>query len=100
MPDASLIFEPLLDEAKLKELLSFKPMFCSEPVITLSVEKIVSSYDVRNTDPITLDRLIKDELAIKLAQKLLEEDLIKIESNEDIEKMSCTVRATIKAIQE
>ena len=113
MPEASISFDTFnsfvadpMELTKVKEVLdslklpTFKAVYDGKPVFTLSVEKIVSSFDVRNIDAATLDKLVKDELAYQLACKLLDEDLIKLVSNEDIETGNYTIRATIKAIQE
>lgn len=57
----------------------FNPLFHSayKPVM-LRVMTTVSGDDVRD-QPNATDRYIREELAIKLAQKMLEEDLIQFE---------------------
>ena len=51
-------------------------------------------------DPASMERYVRDELARKLAKQLIEEDLIQIQSCEDIEHMNTIFRAKVKVVQE
>ena len=46
------------------------------------------------------DKAIKAELAYDIARQLLEEDLIHVESDDDISTLTRTIRARVKVIQE
>lgn len=46
------------------------------------------------------DKAIKAELAYDIAKQLLEEDLIQIQSDDDISTLTRTIRARVKVIQE
>lgn len=81
----------------------FNPLFHSvyKPV-TLAVEVKVDENDLRRF-PASTDINIRNELAIKLAKKLIEEDLITIEVDQSMADPLCqygTARAKIKIIQE
>ena len=70
-----------------------------EKTIELSATHTVSTPLVRN-DPAGVENYIRDELARKLAKQLIEEDLIQIQSDEDIEHMNTTFCAKVKVVQE
>lgn len=67
--------------------------------IELSVTHTVDTTLVRD-DPAGMENYIREELARKIAKQLIEEDLIQIQSDEDIELMTTTFRARVKMIQE
>ena len=67
--------------------------------VTLCAEQIVDATIV-HADPSGVDMYIKQELARKLAEKMIEEDLITIETDSDISTLDYKVRAKVKLIQE
>lgn len=72
------------------------------PPITLSAEVKIDENDLRKF-PAQTEIDIRNALAIKLAEKLIEEDLITIEVDQSIADPLCqyaTARAKIKIIQE
>lgn len=73
--------------------------FSKDKIVELSAAHIVDAWLVRD-DPMTTENYIRDELARKLAKQLIEEDLIQIQSCEDINSMTTTFRAQVKVIQE
>lgn len=73
--------------------------FPKEKTVKLSAEHVVDSVLVRE-NPENMENYIRCELARKLAQQLIDEDLIQIQSCEDMEHMNMTFRATVKVIQE
>ncbi len=78
----------------------FGPVSVSkDKTVELSVAHTVNTRLVRD-DPTTTEIYIRDELARKLAQQLIEEDLIQIQSDEDIVTMNTTFRAKVKVVQE
>lgn len=70
----------------------------SEP-IKLQAEYVIDSELIKE-NPVDTDILIKNELARELAKKMIEEDLIKIQYNDDPSSMTHTFRATVKIVQE
>lgn len=68
-------------------------------IITLKVAHTVDTMLVRN-DPANVENYIRSELAQRLAKQLIEEDLIQIQSCEDIETMNTTFHTRLKIIQE
>lgn len=73
--------------------------FPKEKTVTLAAEHVVDSALVRE-NPENMENYIRCELAQKLAKQLIEEDLIQIQSSEDIATMNTYFRATVKVIQE
>ena len=73
--------------------------FSKDKTIELSVAHTVDTMLVRD-DPANMENYIRSELAQKLAKQLIEEDLIQIQSCEDIEHMNTTFRARVKVVQE
>jgi len=69
-------------------------------VVELCSEVIIDDYITRDMDKAELDRQIRVDLALDLARKLIDEDLIDIRTNHDIETMHTTVSARLKVIQE
>ena len=66
--------------------------------ITLCADTTVSLHC---TDDLTeQDKAIKAELAYKIAKQLLQEDLIHVESDDNISTLTRTIRARVKVIQE
>ena len=70
-----------------------------ENTIELAVEHIVDTQLIRD-NPVNAEIYIRKELARKLADKLIEEDLLNIQTNEDPALLVTKVRAKIKFIQE
>ena len=70
-----------------------------EKTVELTAEHVVNSALVRD-NPENMENYIRAELAQKLAKQLIEEDLIQIQSCEDIEHMNTTFCAKIKVVQE
>lgn len=78
----------------------FGPLsFPKEKTVRLTAELVADSKSVRK-NPEDMENYIRYELALKLAQQLIDEDLIQIQSCEDIETMNTHFRATVKVIQE
>lgn len=75
----------------------FKPL--KDKTIKLSVAHIVDTRLVQN-DPAGTENYVRKKLALKIAEQLIEEDLIQIQSCEDIETMNTHFRATVKIVQE
>lgn len=73
--------------------------FPKEKTVDLIAEQTVDTMLIRD-DPASMERYIRNELAQKLAKQLIEEDLIQIQSCEDIEHMNTRFRAKIKVVQE
>ena len=73
--------------------------FPKEKTVTLTAEHVVDSVLVRE-NPENMENYIRGELALELAKQLIEEDLIQIQSSEDIVTMNTTFRAKVKVVQE
>lgn len=73
--------------------------FPKEKIVNLAVEQIVDTTLIHD-DPASMEQYIRNELAQKLAKQLIEEDLIQIQSCEDIMTMNTIFRAKIKVVQE
>lgn len=73
--------------------------FPKDKIIELSVAHTVDTTLVRD-DPASMENYIREELARKLAKHLIEEDLIQIQSCEDIEHMNTIFRAKVNILQE
>lgn len=70
-----------------------------EKTVDLTAEQVVDTMLIRD-NPAGMEQYIRNELAQKLAKQLIEEDLIQIQSCEDIEHMNTIIRAKIKVVQE
>lgn len=70
-----------------------------DKTIELSAAYTIDTTLVRD-DPAGIENYIREKLARKIAKQLIEEDLIQIQSDEDIEHMNTTFRARVKVIQE
>lgn len=57
-------------------------------------------YSNLEGDPNAIDEIIKQELALKIAQEMINEDLIQILVSEDIPKKTKVFRAKVKFVQE
>ena len=75
----------------------FQPL--KDKTIELSAAYTVDTTLVRD-DPAGMENYIREKLARKIAKQLIEEDLIQIQSDEDINLMTTTFRARVKVIQE
>ena len=60
----------------------------------------VVDFSLIRDDPAGMEEYIRKELARKLADKMIEEDLINIQTSDDPASMTTKVRARIKIIQE
>ena len=69
-------------------------------IVTLKADHIIDISMLRNEDPNAVEMYLMKELARKLANKMIEEDLIKIQYNDDPATLERTYRATVKFIQE
>ena len=74
-------------------------LFPKEKIVDLAVEQVVDTILIRD-NPAGMEQYIREELARKLAKQLIEEDLIQIQSCEDIATMNTTFRAKVKMVQE
>lgn len=78
-------------------------MWATEPpdnIVTLKADHVIDMSLLRGEDPNAIDMYLKKELARKLADKMIEEDLIKIQYDDDPSTLDRTYRATVKFIQE
>ena len=78
-------------------------MWATEPsdnIITLKAEHVIDMSSLRDEDPSAIDMYLKKELARKLADKMIEEDVIKIQYSDDPATLDRTYRATVKFVQE
>lgn len=78
-------------------------MWATEPpdnIITLKADHIIDMSLLRDEDPNAIDMYLKKELARKLADKMIEEDVIKIQYSDDPATLDRTYRATVKFVQE
>lgn len=76
---------------------------CTEPennIITLKANHVIDVSLLRDEDPSALDMYLKKELARKLANKMIEEDVIKIQYSDDPATLDRTYCATVKFVQE
>lgn len=78
---------------------SFSLSFPKEKTVDLAVEQVVDTMLIRD-NPAGMEQCIREELARKLAKQLIEEDLIQIQSCEDIEHRNTIFRAKVKVVQE
>ena len=77
--------------------------FSRGPGFSKPVEIVVENTIKRafvNQNPAAAENTIRWELARELANKLIEEDLVVVQTNDDIEKEDITIRAKIKILQE
>ena len=79
---------------------SYITMYHGKEPTTLSVEHTVSWSLLHDDDPAAVEEYIRNELARKIAKKLIEEDLLLIQTSDDPATMDRTVRATVKLLQE
>ena len=78
----------------------FGSLSFSWPKVTeLAAEEMVSTADIKD-DPSGMEKYIRDKLALKLAQKLIEEDLVVMQSYEEPTTDATIIRAKIKIMQE
>ena len=78
----------------------FGPLSFSWPKTTeLAAEEMVSTDDIKD-DPSGMEEYIRNKLALRLAQKLIEEDLVVMQTNEEVNTNTTIIRAKIKIIQE
>ena len=70
-----------------------------EKTVDLIVDHVVDTRLVHD-DPAGMEQYIRNDLARKLAQQLIEEDVIQIQSCEDIDHRHTTFRAKVKVVQE
>ena len=68
--------------------------------VELIAEEIIDRNLLSITDATSLDKYIKTQLAQKIAQKIIEEDLIEIYSDLDINSNIQRFKAKIKFVQE
>lgn len=69
-----------------------------QPEVIIQAEHIID-YKFHG-DQTEQDRYIKNELALKIAKQLVDEDLIQIQINDDPFTLNKKVRAKVKIIQE
>ena len=74
--------------------------FKEQKPVTLIAEHIIDSSLFYNVNPQDLEEYIRTQLAQKIAKKIIEEDLIKIQVSDDPSTMTHKARATVKIIQE
>ena len=69
-------------------------------IVSLSVEHTIDWALLHEENPAAVERYIRNELARKIADKLIEEDLLSIQVSDDPALMEHKVRATVRFIQE
>ena len=85
-----------------------KPVWIApEPQITAKKNNITEltvedelDYANLEGDPNAIDEIIKQELALKIAREMINEDLIQILVSDDISKRTKVFRAQVKFVQE
>ena len=70
-----------------------------EKTVDLTVEQAFDTGLIHD-DPAGMDQYVRDALARELAKKLIEEDIIQIQSCEDMEHLNTVFRAKVKVVQE
>lgn len=68
--------------------------------VELRSEIIIDDYAIYDLDKAELEGQIRYKLALDLAQKLIDEDLIDIRTNHEIDTMHTIISARVKVIQE
>lgn len=66
----------------------------------LNVATVIRDWQCRILGPEGVDRQIRKELAQKLAEAIIDEDLIQIDTEKDLYTNALTARAQLKIIQE
>lgn len=69
------------------------------PPVELEVEKTFDKRMFADADMNEVERLIRRELAIQLAEKMLEEDLITTYTDHSLDKDVVRIRAEVKIVQ-
>lgn len=67
---------------------------------TLHASLTLSDWLWRKMDPQEIDRCVRQDLAQKLVDAIIDEDLIKIDMNRDLSTNTITMRTQLKIIQE
>jgi hypothetical protein len=68
-------------------------------IVVLKADYKESKYLVEK-NPEQMDKLIKEELALRLARKMIDEDLISVYQGYDLDYETINFRATVKIVQE
>ena len=71
-----------------------------EPNIIKLKADYTEDKDFINKDPIGMDHIIKEELALRLARQMIDEDLIVIYRDSNIDYKTERFRAEVKIVQE
>lgn len=96
----SSILSSLTSYWSTKSTSGFGPLSFSWPKTTeLVAEEMVSTAGIKD-DPSGMEEYIRNRLALRLAQKLIEEDLVVMQSNEEATTDTTIIRAKIKIMQE
>ena len=69
-------------------------------IVNLAAEITIDGTLVRNSSPNTIDMTIKSQLANKIAEQLISEDLIQLLVSKDIGTDNITAKTSVKVIQE
>lgn len=67
---------------------------------TLHASLTLSDWLWQKMDPQEIDRCVRQDLAQKLVDAIIDEDLIKIDMNRDLSTNTITMRTQLKIIQE
>lgn len=68
--------------------------------VVLQASTILRDWQLREMGPQEVENYIRSELAQKLADTILNEDLIQIYTNKDVSTATLTAQAKLKIIQE
>lgn len=68
--------------------------------VTLRAATIISNWQLHKMDPQEIDDYVRRDLALKLADAIIDEDLIKIYTDRDLSTNTLTMRTQLKIIQE
>lgn len=71
-----------------------------EPTIVKLRAEYAESRDLINNNPTGMDKIIKEELALRLARQMIDEDLIVVYHDFDIDYNAERFRAEVKIVQE
>lgn len=69
-------------------------------ITTLRAATVMNDYLWRKMDPQEIDRYVRQDLAQQLVDAIIDEDLIKIDTDKDLSTNTFTMRTQLHIIQE
>ena len=69
-------------------------------ITTLRAATTISNWELRKMNPQEIDTYARQNLAHQLADAIINEDLIKINTDIDFSTFACTIQTQLKIIQE